>query len=480
MRRDRFIDRFSREIEEGTAAIFAGAGLSVPAGCVNWRELLREIADDLGLDVDRETDLIAIAQFHVNRHAGNRGHLNRALIEELSPKSAPTQNHRILARLPISTWWTTNYDQLIETALRSEARVADVKFEKSQLAHTKPRRDATVFKMHGDVDHPGQAVLTRDDYERYERDRGPFLNALAGDLVSKTFLFLGFGFSDPNLASVLSHIRVRFNDNQRPHYAIFKNVAESDFKSQEEFEYEKTKQVLVLEDLRRFNINSIMVDSYSEVDDILNELYRRHISKNVFVSTSAHDFSPWGEQQVQAFVSKLGRLITERGFRIVTGVGLGTGNALMSGAALAIVSNPAKRLSDDILIRPFPQFVEDQSERESLWTAWRTDMMSRVGLAVFLFGNKQTSVGVVPATGMIEEYEIAQRQGAMLLPIGGTGSVSSTLAARSLENANSELRGLSDKATRELQSLAEPPKELDNLLGPILDLLEEVRDHRIT
>jgi NAD-dependent SIR2 family protein deacetylase len=37
----RFIDDYLAEIEAGNAAIFAGAGLSIPAGFVDWRDLLR-------------------------------------------------------------------------------------------------------------------------------------------------------------------------------------------------------------------------------------------------------------------------------------------------------------------------------------------------------------------------------------------------------------------------------------------------------
>jgi hypothetical protein len=32
-----FLREFSKEVEEGNAAIFAGAGLSIPAGFVDWR-----------------------------------------------------------------------------------------------------------------------------------------------------------------------------------------------------------------------------------------------------------------------------------------------------------------------------------------------------------------------------------------------------------------------------------------------------------
>jgi hypothetical protein len=59
-----FVDLFTKAIKENNAAIFAGAGLSIPAGFVNWKNLLREIAAELNLDIDKENDLIAIAQYH--------------------------------------------------------------------------------------------------------------------------------------------------------------------------------------------------------------------------------------------------------------------------------------------------------------------------------------------------------------------------------------------------------------------------------
>jgi len=41
-----FIRDFLKEVREDNAAIFAGAGLSAPAGYVNWRDLLRPLAEE--------------------------------------------------------------------------------------------------------------------------------------------------------------------------------------------------------------------------------------------------------------------------------------------------------------------------------------------------------------------------------------------------------------------------------------------------
>ena len=57
-----FIDRYVKEIPNYTAAMFIGAGFSMNAGYVDWKNLLSGIAEDLGLDIEKETDLISLAQ----------------------------------------------------------------------------------------------------------------------------------------------------------------------------------------------------------------------------------------------------------------------------------------------------------------------------------------------------------------------------------------------------------------------------------
>ncbi|MCX0340189.1 SIR2 family protein [Acinetobacter radioresistens] len=213
------ISRIVQELDENNFAIFTGAGLSAPAGYVNWKELLRPLAEELNFNIDREPDLVSLSQYYVNENSRSR--LTERLIDEVGIPKEPTVNHKILAKLPISTYWTTNYDDLIEKALDAENKLADKKFTKNHLSQTKKGRSAIVYKMHGDASVADQAIITKDQYERYPLDFAPFVTALSGDLVSKTFLFLGFSFTDPNLDYILSRIRIHFEANQRRIFVFF-------------------------------------------------------------------------------------------------------------------------------------------------------------------------------------------------------------------------------------------------------------------
>lgn len=462
-----FISRFLSEIVGGNAAIFAGAGLSVPAGFVDWASLVRPLAEELNLDVDKESDMVAVAQFHVNKNHQNRHALHSAIVNAFSADNPPTANHRLLARLPITTYWTTNYDKLIETALRDAGKIVDVKWAVPQLANTQPRRDAIIYKMHGDVDRPDEAVATRDDYERYAADRGAFINALAGDLVSKTFLFIGFSFTDPNLEHVLSRVRITFRTNQRRHYAIFRKRKKKESETTEEFEYAVARQALVLEDLRRFNITSLLIDEYGEITDILAEIERQYRRRTIFVSASASEFAPWGEAAVTEFMRTLGAALISAKFRVATGMGLGVGNALLTGSLEAIYADREAHIEDRVLMRPFPQFIDDEVKRKELWESYRQDIISSAGIVLFLFGNKSVGDQTVMADGMIREWQIAQQHGAVCIPIGATGHAAALLAEQMINEKADSHPALLDS----LEALQAPRENLNELIEPILQIV---------
>ena len=69
--RKAFYRDYIKAIRDGNAALFAGAGLSRPSGFVDWKELLRPLAEDIGLKIDDEHDLTLVAQY-VRNKAGNR------------------------------------------------------------------------------------------------------------------------------------------------------------------------------------------------------------------------------------------------------------------------------------------------------------------------------------------------------------------------------------------------------------------------
>ena len=410
-----FIREYTEALREGSAALFVGAGVSRAAGYVDWKSLLKEIADDLKLDIDRESDLVILAQFHVN-YRGGRDRLNQLLIDEFLEDAELTQSHQLIASLPVSTIWTTNYDDLLEQAITGAAKRVDVKRRSDDFARTRKRTDVTVYKMHGDKTLPAEAVITREDYETYDAKRELFTIALKADLAKKTFLFLGFSFTDPNVMYILGRVKQLLEANSRKHFCVLKAPRPDE---SEDGEYVCTRFKHWLNDLHRYNIQPVLIEQYDEIPAILDELNRRSHLRDVFISGSAADFSLLGEAAFRELCSGLGSELIKRGFNIVSGFGRGVGDFVILGAMQALPRNDDERLQ----LWPFPQSVPPGPERIAVWREYRERMMANAGVCIVLAGNKAIDGKIVPADGVREEVAIARAQGKPVVPIGATGHV---------------------------------------------------------
>jgi rRNA-processing protein FCF1 len=208
--REEFIRDYSKAILSSCAALFVGSGLSRPAGYSDWKDILREAAADIKLDIERETDLISLAQYYVNTKS--RTKIDKTISEFFSKKHSPTENRILLASLPIKSYWTTNYDQLLERTFDSLNKTYAVLTDDISLKKFIDRNGVVIHKLHGDVETPSEAVITRQDYEDFARKHEILLANLKGGLCSKSFLFLGYSLTDTDIRHILSQIRLYFQN----------------------------------------------------------------------------------------------------------------------------------------------------------------------------------------------------------------------------------------------------------------------------
>lgn len=428
--KEEFIKKYSKALQAKNAAIFTGAGTSIETGFLDWKHLIKPFADELKLDIDQEPDLVKLTQYYVNKK-GNRYALNQKILNNFYETGQ--QNHvlSILARLPIYNYWTTNYDKLLENALRENDRNPDVKITNDSLSQNIVNRDAIVYKMHGDQGTPQNAVITKDDYEEYHMTHSLFTAALQGDLVSKTFLFVGFSFEDPNLEYVLSRVRILLNGQVREHYCFFKRINRKQYTDsngildEESFNRDTIRQELKIEDLERFGINVVLLNSYDEIPGILEELERQYLYNSIFISGSIyHPEGKWNTSLVDHFCYELSKKIVENDWKILSGFGLGIGSTIINGALEATDNNRFKTINDNLSLHPFPQIAPQNSSLQQQWTKYRENIISKAGICIFIFGNKEENGKKIIAEGMIEEYNIAKKMNKLIIPVGGTGGAS--------------------------------------------------------
>lgn len=424
--RSEFLRDYGLALRAGEASAFVGAGLSRGAGFVDWKGLLQEFAADLGLDLEVEQDLTLVAQYHLNREpARSRQRLHAKLVEEFA-RAGTSSAHEALATLPIDIVWTSNYDTLVEDSFREAGRSVRVKNSSAKLLEAGSRAETTVFKLHGDLADPDTIVLTRDDYRTYTRKFPGFRDRLRSDLSERTFLFLGFSFTDPHLDLILNELRLAFGDAHREHFVVMRKESMGR-RGTKRYGYAANRQRLKIEDLATFGIRTLLVDDFDEVPTLLRDLDRQFRRTRVFVSGAADGFDPRGQQWLEEFARDLGSRLIAEGYDIISGFGKGVGPHLLSGALEQLYAEGATNIDRRLLLKPFPY----GTTRRDLYTKYRQDLLATAGFAVFVAGNKTAPDGsIVPSDGVEEEFRIAVENGAVPLPVATTGWVAEHLWAQ--------------------------------------------------
>jgi hypothetical protein len=286
--RQRFVQQFVDLLRSDNATLFIGAGLSRACGLPSWVELMATPIKMLygnkisPSDIDT-LDFYDIADKFEQIH--NRASLEDILKHHFSinPEDyKPHVNHRILTRLPIQRIWTTNYDKVIEKALYDEGKKVTVIKSDNDFSNS-VTEDVKLYKIHGCIDMPREIVITKSDvfqyYRNYEVMNSNFFSSLAED----TFLFLGFGFADANLKTIIGRLFANYKSTGRPHYAVLKAPDPKN-------ELESHKFDLTINDLAKFNIRTIAVKDYYEITTLLKDIEKQYIRRNIFISGSHHNF----------------------------------------------------------------------------------------------------------------------------------------------------------------------------------------------
>lgn len=115
------------------------------------------------------------------------------------------------------------------------------------------------------------------------------------------------------------------------------------------------KQRLASNDLKRFGIQTLLIDSYTDITTLLKQIENRYQRRTVFISGSAHEYGARTPAQAESFVRALSQALIRYDNRIVSGFGLGVGSQVITGVLEELYQHQGKRLHDQLVLRPFPQ-----------------------------------------------------------------------------------------------------------------------------
>ena len=269
---------------------------------------------------------------------------------------------------------------------------------------------------------------------------------------------------------------MQYEKHQREHYCIQKKVSREKDETDDHFKYRQLKQDYFIKDLKRFNIQTVLVDDYPAITVLLQKVAFQFKRSSIFISGAAEIYGSWSQTEAEAFLHKLSHLIASKKNRIITGFGLGVGGAVINGA-LAYLNEAGKTLSDDyVVMRPFPQVATGSGNLAEQWTEYRKAMINYAGIAIFVFGNKRDATGdIVPSNGMKQEFELCVQAGVRPLPIGATGYMAEILWKEVRGNFARFYPDSNANFGRLFESLGDSSKRSEGLLPTLLNLIEHMQ-----
>jgi hypothetical protein len=211
--------------------LFTGSGLSRPL-FPSWEEFvghaerearIRPPEEELTLD-----ERLQLCRKRINNDGLWQSFLKREFARQFT-ESGVSANYKLLRDLGVRQIVTSNYDRIPRLLWPNADHYTGVEADiRALLNSLRPQADlAFVLFLHGEIHRPETMVVTAEDYDRILASDTvrEFLNAL---LLTKTILFVGFGWKDPHIKRAMERFRRAFGSTVGA-YAVLPNLSKLKF-----------------------------------------------------------------------------------------------------------------------------------------------------------------------------------------------------------------------------------------------------------
>jgi len=236
---DSLINEIRQVYKEEKLIPFIGSGFSKPLGLPDWNGMVGDIARK----VYYEPDLFflhgsapqLLDYLKINHKSEWREFIHNLKVnfdsKESNEKRQASKTHQALAELAFKTVYTTNYDRHIENAFQDKGKTPLVLTKLEDFAKPWEKHDCEIIKFHGNIIDENSMILTETQYfDRMALDEAVD-QKLRSDLLSNSFLFIGYSFSDTNIRYIWYKInklkKIQKGDDQfdlrKSYYVTFGN-----------------------------------------------------------------------------------------------------------------------------------------------------------------------------------------------------------------------------------------------------------------
>jgi hypothetical protein len=205
---DQATKKLKKQYTEGRLIPFIGAGFSYPLDLPSWRQLIVSCGNKLGYEDDLfllHGNYLQLAEYAKLEGGKNWDVFMQAIrvgfdSKESNEKRKKSEQHRLLAEMELDTIYTTNYDRHIELSFDDNHKTAKTIVSiKDFIEEDNEEASIEVVKFHGCVLKEETIILTESQYNERLKLENPLDQRLRSDALSNSFLFIGYGFDDPNI-----------------------------------------------------------------------------------------------------------------------------------------------------------------------------------------------------------------------------------------------------------------------------------------
>lgn len=318
-----YIDEIVKQLLSDTFSVFCGAGATADATNSKWEDIFCETTQQFYHN-NFSNDIYYLADLEKNYY---NDHFYDGIIRALTTKNDKQSAHiNAIIDLNINHIWTTNFDEIIERSIYSKHGIKPTVIKESRdLFSSTLNAPYIIYKLNGSIADKASMVLTKSDFFDYFKKQRLLFELLKRQLVLDTFLFVGYSFSDDLVLNALREIKEVFPEKGKQHYRFAIEKSKKDSELRDKFDkYERQ----YFED--KYNIKTICLQSYAEIDLYLREIYKRFCNHNVFICGSFRDIPYDMRLQIESLIDHLIFRLFANGFNVYSGNGRGLGEIVVA------------------------------------------------------------------------------------------------------------------------------------------------------
>ncbi len=401
MKIDLFVNEVSNQINNNNCELFVGSGISKGSGLPTWEELLKPLAQNIDIDINKNDDLPLIAQYIVNSNGGHKNVIYNRIMSCFSRKFELNDYHAAISNLNVKTVWTTNYDSLLEKCFIN--RNPRVIRNNNDLSKPVMKQELEIIKLHGCIDGDlNDIVLTRQEYDEFLFNKPAIAQRLRDTFINKSILFIGYGYRDYNIRNIMIEATKQSNRYSQDHYIVLLNITREGNENEESFKQRIYRFNLWIKELNRIGIKECIVDSEKELTKLLQEIALKSRGKSIYVSGSHENYA------VQK-CKEYGRNLAEfEDVIMINGQNQGVGSTVINSFMDEKIKNN-KELIDVVKYYPNPYAVNPKYSNDvSLLPKLKSARMN-------LFANTKLFVVFRGGMGTKAEVEVAKSMNCLIL-----------------------------------------------------------------